>query len=84
MFVKSWIQRVSIARKLTGIGIITSVSSLVMVAAVLLIYDRSNSRADILGDTLTMAEIVGTNSTAALAFGDAKAANETLRVVAVN
>ena len=84
MSVNHWIRRVSIARKLTGIGIITSVSSLVMVAAVLLIYDRSNSRADILGDTLTMAEIVGTNSTAALAFGDAKAANETLRVVAVN
>ena len=46
-------------------------------------YDRASSRERLLRDTVSLAEVVGDNSTAALAFGDGKAATETLRVVAV-
>jgi signal transduction histidine kinase/CheY-like chemotaxis protein len=78
------IHRFSLARKLTGLGILTSAASLVIAAVVLVAYDRASSRERLLGDTALLADVVGNNSTAALAFGDARAANQTLRVVAVN
>jgi len=84
MSVNNWIRRVSIARKLTAIGIITSVTSLVIAAAVLIAYDRSSSKESILNDTVVLADIVANGTTAALTFGDAKAAGETLRGATVN
>ena len=66
------------------IGIVSSTISLVVAAAVLVAYDRSNSRADILSDTALQADVVADSSTAAVTFGDAKAAVETLRKVSVN
>src|SRR5580704_1175206 len=80
----AWVRRLSLARKLTAIGIFTSATSLVTAAAVLVVYDRASSRDRLLHDTTSLADVVGNNSTAALTFGDAKAAIETLRVVAVN
>jgi signal transduction histidine kinase/CheY-like chemotaxis protein len=82
--VNAWVRRLSLARKLTAIGIFTSATSLVTAAAVLVVYDRASSRDRLLHDTTSLADVVGNNSTAALTFGDAKAAVETLRVVAVN
>jgi signal transduction histidine kinase/DNA-binding response OmpR family regulator/HPt (histidine-containing phosphotransfer) domain-containing protein len=82
--VRGWFGRLSLARKLTGIGILTGAASLGAAAAVLVVYDRASSRDRLLHDTTSLAEVVGNNSTAALTFGDAKAAVETLRVVAVN
>ena len=84
MSVNTWIRRLSIARKLTAIGIITSVASLVIAAAVLIAYDRSSSRESILNDTVLLADMMANATTAALTFGDAKAANEALRGVTVN
>jgi two-component system sensor histidine kinase/response regulator len=80
----AWIRRLSLARKLTAMGILTSATSLVIAAVVLVAYDRVSWRERLLSDTVSLADVVGNNSTAALTFGDAKAANETLRVVAVN
>jgi signal transduction histidine kinase/CheY-like chemotaxis protein/HPt (histidine-containing phosphotransfer) domain-containing protein len=80
----AWVRRLSLASKLTAIGILTSAASLVIAAAVLVVYDRASSRERLLHDTTSLADVVGNNSTAALTFGDAKAAVETLRVVAVN
>ena len=77
-------RRLSLARKLTAMGILTSATSLVIAAVVLVAYDRASSRERLLRDTESLADVVGNNSTAALTFGDAKAATETLRVVAVN
>jgi two-component system sensor histidine kinase/response regulator len=79
-----WVRRLSLARKLTAIGILASATSLVTAAAVLVVYDRASSRERLVHDTASLADVVGNNSTAALTFGDAKAAVETLRVVAVN
>ena len=39
---RTWIKRLSLARKLTAMGILTSATSLVIAAAVLVAYDRSN------------------------------------------
>jgi signal transduction histidine kinase/CheY-like chemotaxis protein/HPt (histidine-containing phosphotransfer) domain-containing protein len=74
----------SLARKLTAMGILTSAASLVMAAVVLVAYDRASSRDRMLADTVSLADMVGSNSTAALTFDDAKAAAETLRPIAVN
>jgi signal transduction histidine kinase/DNA-binding response OmpR family regulator/HPt (histidine-containing phosphotransfer) domain-containing protein len=80
----AWIRRLSLARKLTALGILTSATSLVIAAVVLVAYDRDRARERFLRDTVSLADVVGSNSTAALTFGDARAANETLGVVAVN
>jgi two-component system, sensor histidine kinase and response regulator len=82
--VRAWIRRVSIANKLTALGIVTSAASLLIASLVLVAYDRASSRERLLRDTVSLAHVVGSNSTAALAFGDVGAADETLRVVAVN
>jgi signal transduction histidine kinase/DNA-binding response OmpR family regulator len=84
MSVSLWIRRLSIAHKLTAIGIITSVASLLIAASVLIAYDRSSSRESILNDTRLLADMVANSSTAALTFGDAKAATETLRGFTLN
>ena len=81
---RAWVRRVSIADKLTALGIITSAASLAIASLVLVVYDHSSSLERLLRDTASLADGVGTNSTAALAFGDVRAADETLRVVAVN
>ena len=81
---RAWARRVSIADKLTALGIITSAASLAIASLVLVVYDHSSSLERLLRDTASLADGVGTNSTAALAFGDVRAADETLRVVAVN
>jgi len=49
-----------------------------------MVYDGSISRQRLVRDTAMLAEVVASNSTAALAFGDAQAAQETLRAVSVN
>ncbi|PYR15314.1 MAG: hypothetical protein DMF95_29180 [Acidobacteria bacterium] len=82
--IKRRLDRLSLAGKLTAIGIVTSASSLVIAGAVLFAYDRSISRADILGDTSLLANMVANSGTAALTFGDTKAAAETLRGVSLN
>ena len=81
---RAWIRQLSLGRKLTAISILTSATSLVIAAVVLVAYDRASSRERLLVDTVPLGDVVGNNSTAALTFSDAKAANETLRVVAVN
>ena len=40
----SWIGHLSLSRKLTGLGILTSAASLALAAVVLVAYDRSRSR----------------------------------------
>jgi signal transduction histidine kinase/DNA-binding response OmpR family regulator len=80
----SWYHRLSLAKKLTAIGVVTSTISLVVAAAILMAFDFSNARYRLVRDTGMFADVVGANSTAAITFGDAKAAAETVRAVAVN
>ena len=82
--VKLWFRNLSLARKLTAIGVATSTASVVVACVFILGYDVSSSRERLARDTGLLADVVGENSTAAIAFGDASAAGETLRAVAVN
>src|SRR5580700_9428100 len=59
--------------------IMTTVSiSLLLVCAAVLAYDDSANRQSMRNDLAVLAEMTGANSTAALSFGDARAAEELL------
>src|SRR5262245_4306861 len=80
----AWYRGLSLAKRLTGIGVVTSAISLVVATAILMVFDSSNARARLVRDTSMLADVVGANSTAAITFGDSKAATEIVRAVAVN
>jgi signal transduction histidine kinase/CheY-like chemotaxis protein len=80
----AWHGRLSLARKLTFIGVVTSVVSLVIAMTVVLAWDLSSARTRLVRDTGMLADVIGSNSTAAIAFGDADAASEIIRALSVN
>ena len=69
---------ISIQRKLTLIIMLTTGVALLLACAALLTNEMISFRQDMVRDLSTVAGIVGSNSTAALAFKDQKAAGETL------
>jgi len=73
----------SIRRKLTFTIAITSGLALALAAAALVVYDIATYRQAVTRDVEALADLVGGNSTASLAFGDGTAAAETLRSLAV-
>jgi signal transduction histidine kinase/DNA-binding response OmpR family regulator len=81
---RTWYSRLSLAKKLTGIGVITSTVSLVVAAAALMAFDLTNARHRLVRDTGMLADVVGTNSTAAITFADSKGATDIVRAVVVN
>jgi methyl-accepting chemotaxis protein len=68
----------SIRQKLTLNVLVTSLAALVIAAGGFLTYERVTFQQKMVRDIGTLAEIIGTNSTAALAFNDPDAATETL------
>jgi signal transduction histidine kinase/DNA-binding response OmpR family regulator len=82
--ISTWFAHLSLARKLTAIGVVTSALSLVLACAVFLAYDFSTSRQRLVLNNAMLADVIGRNSTAALAFGDSKAAGEILHGIALN
>jgi signal transduction histidine kinase/DNA-binding response OmpR family regulator len=81
---RQWFRNLSIARKLIAIGVATSTASVVVACGLIVAYDVSTARERLVRDTGLLAEVVGGNSSAAVAFGDAAGATETLGAVAVN
>jgi two-component system, sensor histidine kinase and response regulator len=79
-----WFRRQSVGRKLTTTALATTGVTLLAACTVFAIYDYANSRSRLVRDVTTLADIVGTNSTAALTFKDATGAAETLRAMAIN
>ena len=79
-----WFHDLPVARKLITIGVATTTTTLLAGCVALLAYDVSSSRARLARDTALLADVVGTNSTAAVVFRDAAAAAEILRSVAAN
>src|SRR5687767_5087977 len=79
-----WFRRQSVARKLTTTAVITSGIAVIAACSVFAIYDYVNSRSRLVRDVTTLADIVGTTSTAALTFKDASGAADTLRATAVD
>ncbi len=72
--IKGWFAHLSLARKLTAISVVATIASLILACAVFLAYDYSSSRQRLVRDTGMLADVIGRNSTATLAFGDAAAA----------
>lgn len=67
-----------IRHKLRLIIMATVASALILACAALLVYDQIAERHDLLDSTAITAEMIGSNSTGALSFGDQKAASELL------
>ena len=80
----AWHAGLSLARKLTFLGVLTSVMSLLIAMTAVLAWDLSSARTRLVRDTGMLADVIGSNSTAAVAFGDGKAATDTLRALTVN
>jgi uncharacterized membrane protein affecting hemolysin expression len=68
----------SLRGKLTAIIMITSSVAVLLACTVFAFYDVTTFRRSLESELGTVAEITGSNMTAALTFGDAKAANEIL------
>src|ERR1700676_3947761 len=68
----------SIRQKLQGIVIVTSAVALLVASVVFTLYDRSTFLRAKTQDLSSSAKMIGSNSTAALSFGDAKSAREIL------
>jgi signal transduction histidine kinase/ActR/RegA family two-component response regulator len=71
-------QHPSIRRQLTLTIALTSALALALAAAALVVYDLATYRQALTRDLEALADLVGNNSTAALAFGDGTAAGQTL------
>jgi two-component system, sensor histidine kinase len=82
--VGAWFRRQPLPRKLSTTALVTSGVALLAACTVLATYDYVSSRSRLVRDVTMLADIVGTNSTAALTFRDAEAAAETLRATSVN
>jgi len=81
---RHWYANLSLSRRLTALGVATSAISLFVAATAMLAFDMSSARQRLIRDTTLLADVIGANSTAALAFGDSQAATETIRAVAAN
>ena len=68
----------SIRKKLQGIVMVTSAAALLVASVVFTLYDRSTFLFAKTQDLRASAQMVGSNSTAALSFGDAEAGREIL------
>jgi signal transduction histidine kinase/DNA-binding response OmpR family regulator len=75
---KRWFGNLSLARKLTGIGVVATTVSIVFAFIVLIPIDMLDTRGRMTRNLATIADSTAFNSTAAISFGDAKAAAETL------
>jgi two-component system, sensor histidine kinase and response regulator len=69
---------ISIRQKLTRIIVLTSTLAITMACAIFGIYDLETHRREMAADLGNVAEMTSLNTTAALMFGDAKSARETL------
>ena len=72
----------SIRQKLTLIVLLTCGASIFLACAAIAAYDVATFRRELQSELATVAQITGSNLTAALSFGDSKAAGETLESLA--
>jgi two-component system sensor histidine kinase/response regulator len=77
-------RRLSLARKLTVATLLTSTVTLLIACFVLALYDYSASRVRTMQEVTVLADVVGADATAPVAFLDQKASGETLRALAAD
>lgn len=73
------LQGISIRQKLTRIIVLVCAVAILLACAVFAVYDALTYRRTLANDQNTLADITGSNSAAALMFGDADSAREILR-----
>ncbi|MES1256150.1 MAG: CHASE sensor domain-containing protein, partial [Acidobacteriota bacterium] len=74
----------SLSTKTVAVIMGVTTTALLLAGGALLAYDRTTGRAAFASDIGILAEVAGVHSSAALSFGDAAAAAENLRGIAVN
>jgi len=74
----------SIARKLNAISVLTTGAALVLAGVVLIGFDASSSFNRVTRDLFMLADVVGSNSTAAITFRDERTGGEMVKAAAVN
>ena len=82
--VRDWVRGQSLARKVIAVIMGVTSTTLVLACLALVAYDSSTARTNLTRDISMLADVVGTTSTAAVSFSDAKGATETLDAVAAN
>ncbi len=75
---RTWFRNLSLARKLVALNVAVAGVVLTAGSATLFSYEVRFARAKLVDDVRLLAAVVGTNSTAAIAFRDASAARVTL------
>jgi signal transduction histidine kinase/CheY-like chemotaxis protein len=73
----------SMQDKLIAVTVFTSALALVLACVVFIAYDRMTFRGDMTRNLSSLAQVLGKNCTAALAFGDPKAAGDVLASLSV-
>ena len=68
----------SIRKKLTLIVFITCSAAILLACSIFAVYDITSFEVSLKNELVTVAELTGSNTTAALTFGDAEAAHKTL------
>jgi PAS domain S-box-containing protein len=79
---RRWIRDLPIKRKLILVILLTSTFALWLMGTALITYEFVTFRRSLASDMSVLAQIIGSNSTAALAFDDAANARETLAALA--
>ena len=74
----------SISKKLVAIMFATSSSVLLLASATFLFYDASEFRKTMRSELTTLAQVIGDNSTTALAFGDKQSISKTFSTIHAN
>ncbi len=77
-YVEARFAGLTLAGKLTAISLATTAAALAVVCAVLVVSDVSATRRRLVSDISMLGDVVGGNTTAALVFGESKAASTTL------
>ena len=77
----SWYGNLPIRRKIEGVVMIVCGAALLVATGAFTFYDRTNFLAERTQDLSASSQMVASNSTAALAFGDAKTASELLHAL---
>ena len=81
---RDWVRDLSLAHKVVAVTMGVTSTALLLACFALVEYDTSTARTNLTRDISMLADVVGTTSTAAVSFSDAKGATETLDAVAVN
>ncbi len=77
--IRGWFNNLSLARKLTAIGVVMSSATLTIAGVATVGVIISSARQDLVRDAQVLADLIAANSTASVAFADDTAATETLR-----